>query len=63
MIWKNKKKTFAISLENYIEKDFGEICLLPFISIFWSEGDTVSINFSLFIGEIQFWFGKIEDLT
>jgi len=60
-----KWKRFAIKVESSLSKEYGQVNLLPNLTVFWTghEDDrAVSINISLFVGEVQFWFGDVADL-
>lgn len=67
-MWKNKKNTFAVKVENWIGKKgdgYHQIALLPSVTIFWTTDGfktTFSINIGLFIAEFQFWFGDVGEL-
>lgn len=65
MLWKNKKKTFAVKLDCYLGRTYGCISLLPNIIVYYSHDDSgtvIAINLSLFVGEVQFWFGDVSEL-
>jgi hypothetical protein len=62
IIWKNKKQSFALKIENLFTKDFGKmIRFLPCVDI-WKQTDIFCLGFSWLFFSIEFWYGDLEDL-
>ena len=63
MIWKNKKKTFAIKTEDMTGKNGCRVMirLLPCFDLWFDEG--IVIGLSWLSWEIQFWFMDVGELA
>lgn len=63
MIWKNKKQTFAIKLEDFAsDSEYGiMIRFLPTIDL-WIDTST-ALSFSWLWWSLEFWFGDVNDLV